>query len=100
MFDAVNCGDEDGLAALDSYAHQLAVQIFNLQTILDPERFVIGGGISAQPALLDSIRENLRRMYAVCPYEVPHAEVVACKFQNDANLVGALQCWLANDREV
>lgn len=32
--------------------------------------------------------------YAACPYDVPRAEVVTCKFQNDANLVGALQCFL------
>ena len=99
MFEAVNAGDVQALSALDTYAHRVAVQIFNLQTILDPERFAIGGGISAQPALLDAIRENLKRLYAACSYDVPHAEVVTAKFQNDANLVGALQCWLASREE-
>ena len=39
-------------------------------------------------------------MYAEYPYHVPHAEVVNCKFQNDANLVDAMQYFLnTDDRE-
>lgn len=36
---------------------------------------------------------------AVCPYQVPQADVVTCKFQNDANLIGAMQCFLAESEE-
>jgi len=54
------------------------------------------GGISAQPVLVDAIRKQLKKLYSICPYVVPEAEVVACKFQNDANLFGALQCYLAD----
>ena len=71
------------------------MQIFNLQTILDPERFAIGGGISAQPVFTEYIRKNLKQLYAECPYTIPQAEVVTCRFQNDANLAGALSCFLA-----
>ena len=63
--------------------------------MLDPERFAVGGGISAQPVFIEYIKNNLKALYADCPYHVPHAEVVSCKFQNDANLIGALQCFLA-----
>ncbi len=94
VFDALDAGDRDAAACLQVYCHELAVQIFNLQTVLDPERIAIGGGISARPELLTAIRGQLERLYAVCPYQIPRAEVVACKFQNDANLIGALQCWL------
>ncbi|MCM1543374.1 MAG: hypothetical protein NC121_19240 [Blautia sp.] len=65
-----------------------------LQTILDPERFAIGGGINAQPVFIEYIKNHLKEMYAACPYDVPQAEVVSCKFQNDANLIGALHCFL------
>ena len=33
-------------------------------------------------------------LYSDCPYMIPRAEIVTCKFQNDANLYGALQCYL------
>lgn len=94
VFDAINQGDDQAIECLNTYTKEIAVQIFNLQTILDVERFAIGGGISAQPIFIEYIRKNLKEMYAVCPYDVPRAEVVTCKFQNDANLIGALQCWL------
>lgn len=97
VFDAANRGEQEALDCLDQYTKEIAVQIFNLQTVLDPERFAIGGGISAQPIFLEYIRNNLKNLYAACPYTVPPAEVVCCKFQNDANLYGALQCFLADE---
>lgn len=96
VFEAVNAGDADAIECLKRYTKQIAVQIFNLQTVLDPERFAIGGGISAQPVFIEYIRDNLKEMYAKNPYDVPEAEVVACKYLNDANLFGAVQCFLAN----
>ena len=55
---------------------------------------MIGGGISAQPVLIEYIRKHLNQLYLDCPYMIPRAEIVTCKFQNDANLYGALQCYL------
>lgn len=95
VFAAVHQQDDDAIRCLDSYTREIAIQIFNIQTVLDPERFAIGGGISAQPIFIEYIKNNLKALYAECPYYVPHADVVCCKFQNDANLIGALQCFLA-----
>jgi predicted NBD/HSP70 family sugar kinase len=95
VFDAVHKQDADAIECLNCFTKEIAVQIFNLQTMLDPERFAVGGGISAQPVFIEYIKNNLKALYADCPYHVPHAEVVSCKFQNDANLIGALQCFLA-----
>lgn len=96
VFDAVNRQDADAVECLQEFTRQVAVQIFNLQNVLDPERFAIGGGISEQPIFIEYIRKHLKAMYANCPYNVPRAEVVGCKFLNDANLIGALQCFLAD----
>ena len=94
VFDAVRAGDPDAAACLQRYVTEIAVQIFNLQTLFDPSRFAIGGGISAQPVFITAIREKLGQLNASCPYPVPHAEIVPCRFQNDANLFGALHCFL------
>ncbi|MDO5136777.1 MAG: ROK family protein [Eubacteriales bacterium] len=95
VFEAVNGGDPVALECLHTFTREIARQIFNIQTILDPERFAIGGGISAQPLFIESIKNNLKALYMECPYYLPQAEVVSCKFQNDANLIGALQCFLS-----
>ena len=95
VFEGVHAQEKEALECLQDYTKEIAIQIFNLQNILDPERFSIGGGISAQPIFIEYIKNNLKTLYAECPYYVPRAEVVSCKFQNDANLIGALQCFLA-----
>ena len=94
VFEGVKRQEADAMECLQRFTKEIAVQLFNIQTILDPERFAIGGGISAQPVFIEYIKNNLTELYAGCPYQVPHAEVVSCEFQNDANLIGALQCFL------
>ncbi len=71
FFEAVNSGDETAKECLDQFTKEIAVQIFNIQNVLDPEKFAIGGGISAQPVFLEYIRENLKKLYSTCPYSVP-----------------------------
>lgn len=94
VFSDVNSNDEDAIECLQKFTKEIAVQLFNIQTILDPEKIAIGGGISVQPVFIEFIKSHLKEMYASCPYDVPHAQVVTCKFFNDANLYGALQCFL------
>lgn len=94
VFEAVNKKEKIAIECLWKFTKEIAIQIFNIQTVLDLERFAIGGGISVQPVFIEFIRNNLKNLYAECPYHIPQAEVVSCKFQNDANLVGALQCFL------
>lgn len=46
IFQRATAGDEAALAAIREYASRLAVQIMNLQVVLDPEKFAVGGGVS------------------------------------------------------
>ena len=94
FFEAIQNNDEIAVECLNKITRRVAVQISNIQSVLDPERFAIGGGISAQPIFIEFIRKHLDEIYAKSEFEIPHAEVVACKFLNDANLIGALQCYL------
>lgn len=97
IFDAVGKGETKALDCLNKYAREIAVRIFNIQTVLDPEKFSIGGEISAQPLFMDCLRRQLKELYAACPYDIPQAEVVSSKYRTDANLIGALQFYLAAD---
>ncbi len=93
IFEAIGKGDKTALMCLDDFTREIAVQIFNIQTILDPERFALGGGISAEPLFIDYIKKNLDLLYKNCPYSIPRARVVPCTFRSDANLIGALKCF-------
>ena len=94
VFRAVDEGDEEAIAALDEFTREIAVQVFNLQTFYDPELFAIGGGISEQDVFIEGIRTHLKSLYRMCPWPIPQAEVVPCKYRNEANLIGALSCFL------
>lgn len=93
-------GDEAVLWVLDKFTKDIAYMIINLQSIYDPERFAVGGGISRQPLLLAYIQKNLDNFYKLCPFPVPKPEVTVCKYYNDANLIGALGYFLRKDESV
>ena len=89
---AASDGEPNAVACLDTFAREIAVQIFNLQTILDVSRFALGGEAATYPIFVDAISANLEEMYMVCPYDVPKAEVTVCRFREDASLIGAYHC--------
>lgn len=92
VFELADAGDERILAMLDEYARIAAVQIYNMQCLLDVEAVAIGGGISAREDLIDRIRTQLQAIFdAEAAYQIPPAmpRVVSCQFRNDANLIGA-----------
>lgn len=95
IFEMANAKDELVLKALDRFVTDIAKEIFNLQSILDPELFAIGGGISKQDLLISMIQEKVDYIYQVFPIKTPsRAKVVRCHYNSDANLVGALKNYL------
>jgi predicted NBD/HSP70 family sugar kinase len=94
FFAAVEAQDSDACDILDAYTYHLAIQIFNIQAMFDLERIAIGGGISAQPALLAALGENIAYLKEHLPFYISEPHLVACRFRNDANLIGALKAHL------
>lgn len=90
IFEKANKGEEIYLTGVRNFARILASQIINYQFILDPERIAVGGGVSAQPLLINLIREEAEKISHVYPHEVPLPEITTCRFFNDSNLIGAL----------
>jgi len=88
-------GDGLVLMALEQFTRGIAHMIINLQAIYDPDRFVIGGGISRQPLLLKYIHKNLDYFYTQFKWPGEKADVTTCKFFNDANLIGAYSYFLS-----
>ena len=60
VFEMVNGGDAEARAALREYTDLLAQQIMNLQVVINPERFVVGGGISCQPVLFEELSKSVQ----------------------------------------
>lgn len=94
IFEMIAQGDVDAKNALSSVAKSLARGIYNLQCIMDLSKVLIGGGISQQPLLLESIQKELDAIYQRLPFPIPRACVETCCFYNDSNLIGALYNFL------
>lgn len=95
FFEYANKGDKEALQTLDDYCHKLALQLYNLQHIYDPEKFAIGGGISRQDILFEYLEKNIEK----CSTEIMYMlkpEIVRCKFFNDSNLIGALYNYITS----
>lgn len=71
VFEYANNGDEDILKVLDDFTYKLAIQIFNLQCVLDSEVVAIGGGISSQDILIEYIQKNVDKYHKTFPFDVP-----------------------------
>lgn len=91
IFELIHAGDSEAIEALEIYCERLAMQINNLQVVLDPEVIAIGGGISSQPVLFETLQKCLDKMYDETVWKhIPRAKIVQCEHGNDANLYGAV----------
>ena len=89
IFAMAEAGDETVQKALDEFSRLIGVQLFNINCMVDVEKIAIGGGISAQPLLIRKINEQFTELYSDFPYPLYQPPVVACRFLNDANMIGA-----------
>lgn len=100
LFELANAGDEKALDAIRVFSRRLAIIINNLQFILDPQRFLIGGGISIQPLFLKLVKEELKKIRDQYHGNLPLPEITTCQFYNDANLIGAMYWWQKQNRKI
>lgn len=90
FFAALADGDQAAAEILDAFSGRLAGMIFNLHCVLDVDAFAIGGGISVQPVLLETVLAKVDAIYAGTRWPLPKPAVRVCRHFNDANLRGAL----------
>ena len=89
IFEAAAAGDARTQAVLNHWINEIAQGLVGLVHIFNPQLILIGGGVSAQQALLiDPLAEKVRA--SVMPAFAEGLEVKAAALQNDAGLVGAV----------
>ena len=79
------------------FCQQIAVVIINIQSVLDMEKVVIGGGMSVQPLLIKEITEQyqaLRHSLPMMENSLVEVRIESCQFKNNANLLGSLYHYL------
>lgn len=88
FFQAVDKKEETAVKVLDRYLDYVSEGIADLINILDPERIVIGGGISARgEQLIAPVREKVKRKVYFKDMEM--TDIVCSQLGNDAAIIGA-----------
>ncbi|WP_077622266.1 ROK family protein [Sediminibacillus massiliensis] len=90
IFAMADDGDSDCQEAIDQFYRLLALGIYNLQYIYDPEIILIGGGVSARSDLIDKINDKLDWILENVTLAKIKPNIAACKFRQNANLLGAV----------
>ncbi|HKL42440.1 MAG TPA: ROK family protein [Clostridia bacterium] len=83
--------ENDSLRKLiDEFYFNLAIGIHNIQYYIDPEKIIVGGGISQRANLIKEINYRLRIIYKRLGIDEIFPNLDTCTFHNDANLLGAV----------
>jgi glucokinase len=88
VFDAAKDGDEVAIRIVKRAAYYLAKAMAAVAVVLNPQRFIIGGGVSkAGDVLFDEIRKVYKQN--VPAVFVDGVDIVPAQLGNDAGIVGA-----------
>lgn len=68
--------------------------IYNVLISLDPDRVLIGGGISTRDDLLPNLEERVQHLLTKNGAKELAADIMPCKFLDQANLIGAIYQFL------
>ncbi|MFV8291913.1 ROK family protein [Aerococcus viridans] len=94
VFQALEEGTNSAVTALfDQYCQDIVYIIHTLQISLDLDRVFFGGGISAQPLLLEEIQNKYNEIRDHVEWfknSFQPIEIGLCKYGSEANLIGAV----------
>jgi glucokinase len=87
VFDAAKNGDKVSLMVINRVAEYIAISASILAVVLDPEAFIIGGGISnAGDFLINLIKEHYQKHSRFTTGNIPF---ILARSGNDAGIIGA-----------
>lgn len=93
VFQALTDNTSEAAVILGTFTRGVAAMIYNMQTVLDLEKVIIGGGISAQPRVIKEIRDGIeayQQVTSLSARTIRLPVVEPAKYRNAANLIGAV----------
>jgi glucokinase len=82
-------GDAEALAVIDEFGKWVALGLVNLTNLLDPDLFVLGGGLAASGELYLGPIQHWFTEYLYAPHLRPHPRLAFAQLQEFAGAVGA-----------
>lgn len=87
VFDAAKAGDTVGMKMVDQLGRYIGLAAANLAVTTDPEKIIIGGGVSKAGSILIETIQKHYQAYAFST--VRETEFVLAELGNDAGIVGS-----------
>ncbi|HCW53014.1 MAG TPA: ROK family protein [Clostridium sp.] len=100
VFDLCSKGDSIALQEINKYYYNMAVGIYNIQYVYDPEVIILGGAISEREEYISEINKRLDKMInGELGLEGTIKPVIKrCIYGNNANKLGALYNYLQRNK--
>lgn len=89
VFRRADDGDPLALTHVEKLIDALARGVFNLTCAFNPDRIIIGGGLSFRKDLIPRIQKRTEMYMKDKGAEDIDLDIVPCMFRGDANLIGA-----------
>ncbi|MBY7142902.1 ROK family protein [Virgibacillus sp. NKC19-3] len=87
-------GDNVCIQAISEFYQMLAIGLYNIQYIYDPEMILIGGGISDRKDLIYHLEEKMKCIVNKIDVATMMPVVNRCYLSADSNLIGAVYHYL------
>lgn len=99
IFQEAEQGNQVCRESIEQIYHYLALGILNIQYSLDPDIISIGGSISQNEVFIAGLQRKIEGLVNQYPEYSVVPSIVACHYQEDANLYGALVNWLQEEKQ-
>lgn len=90
VFELAANGDPLAKEEVDKFYFYLTKGLYNLAYAFDPEKIIIGGGVSSMDGLIERLNKEFDDLLKRINYKTFRPELEVCTFRNDANLIGAV----------
>lgn len=94
IFNLAKDGDMLCKQAIDEFYFILATGVHNLQHIFDPEKILIGGGISVREDFITRLTTSITQVQKSMDLNSIKPNIDTCAFLNKANLIGATYSYI------
>lgn len=98
VFELANQGDVIAKEEVDTFFMYLTMGLYNLAYAFDPEKIVIGGGVSSMEGILERIEVEFDSLFGRLQHTPFRPVIETCEFKNDANLIGAVYNFMQENK--
>ncbi|GEL15144.1 hypothetical protein IV80_GL001536 [Pediococcus cellicola] len=88
MFALAEIQNEQAIRSVEVLYTSLSIGILNLEGSFDPDKILIGGGISKRPDLISELQKQFKALGVAKHTEGLDTRIMLCKYLAESNMIG------------